>query len=82
AMNNKGLALSCLGKHREAYDCFCHALITLPQSPDLWYNKGYELLQLAEFSDAVAAFHTALSLCSPTDIELKRRIVAEIEKII
>ena len=61
AMNNKGLALSCLGKHLEAHDCFRRVLIALPTAPDIWYNKGYELLQLGEINDAVEAFNTALS---------------------
>ena len=80
AMNNKGLALSCLGKHLEAHDCFRRVLIALPTAPDIWYNKGYELLQLGEINDAVEAFNTALSYCSNDDTELKVRINVEKEK--
>ena len=73
AMNNKGLALSCLGKHREAFDCFRRVLIALPDAPDIWYNKGYELLQLGYPDDAVAAFDTALQNCTDTQTELAER---------
>ncbi|MDU9376602.1 Beta-barrel assembly-enhancing protease [Methanocorpusculaceae archaeon Sp1] len=80
AMNNKGLSLSCLEKHLEAYDCFRRVLIALPNAPDIWYNKGYELLMLGEKSDAVEAFNTALSHCTEKDAELITRIQTEKRK--
>jgi tetratricopeptide (TPR) repeat protein len=73
AMNNKGLALSCLGRHTEAYDCFRRVLIALPEAPDIWYNQGYELLMLGYPDDAVKAFDTALSYCTDQDTDLSAR---------
>ena len=55
-------------------------MFALPTAPDIWYNNGYELLQLREITDPLEAFNTSLSYCSTDDTELKVRINIEKEK--
>ena len=67
-MNNKGLALSCLGRHKEAYDCFRRVLIAQPNNADALFNKGYELSKLERFEEAVSAFDSCLSVANDKDL--------------
>lgn len=70
AMNNKGLALSCLGDHLGACECFKRVLMALPNDADVRYNLGYELFMLERYEEAVSTFDIALSVADDNNREL------------
>jgi len=56
AWNNKGAALSDLGRKEEAIRCYDKALEINPKSAVVWYNKGVTLANLGRKEEAKRCF--------------------------
>ncbi|HIQ39504.1 MAG TPA: tetratricopeptide repeat protein [Methanothermococcus okinawensis] len=59
AWNNKGIALSRLGRYEEAIECYDRALEIDPKNSLTWYNKGVALQRLGRYSEAQECFNMA-----------------------
>ena len=64
--NNKGLALSELGKHQEAIECYDNSLEINPRDISAWNNKGIALKHLGKHQEAMGCFDKALEI-NPRD---------------
>jgi len=62
AWNNKGNALSRLGKNDWALQCYEQALALDPSYRTAWVNKGYVLAKLGRFDEAAGCADRALQL--------------------
>lgn len=60
--NNKGVALSRLGKYAEAIEAYENALLLDPNYSCVWNNKGVVLSRLGKYQEAVEAYDHALLL--------------------
>lgn len=77
ALNNKGLVLSKLGKHKKAMKYFDKALSLDEDYPDTWINIGFAFLNLGtqkkateNYAEAVECYQEAIS-CLDKAIELE-----------
>jgi len=59
-LNNKGVALSRLGKYNEAIEVYDRALQLDPEYVSAWNNKGVVLSRLGKYAEAIEAFDRAL----------------------
>jgi tetratricopeptide (TPR) repeat protein len=59
-LNNKGVALSRLGKYTEAIEVYDRALQLDPEYVSAWNNKGVVLSRLGKYAEAIEAFDSAL----------------------
>jgi len=62
AWNNKGIALSNLGKYDEAIECHDRAIKIDPNYADAWNNKGVSLRKIGQQKDADRCFTKAREL--------------------
>jgi tetratricopeptide (TPR) repeat protein len=62
AWNNKGVALSALGRHEEAIRCFHKAIEIQPGYATAWKNKGVVLKTLGHDIEAKEAMEQAMKL--------------------
>jgi len=62
ALLGKGIALSGLGRHREALECFKTVIKFTPQDSNAWYRKGMALGKLDRHKDALGSFEKAVEL--------------------
>nr|WP_319537584.1 tetratricopeptide repeat protein [uncultured Methanospirillum sp.] len=60
--NNKGVALSRLGKYYEAIEAYDQALQIDPEYSSAWNNKGVVLSRLGKYHEALDAFDRALRI--------------------
>ena len=60
--NNKGVALSRLGKFHEAIEAYDQALQIDPEYTSAWNNKGVVLSRLGKYNEAIEAFDQALRI--------------------
>jgi len=60
--NNKGVALSRLGKFHEAIEAYDQALKIDPEYFSAWNNKGVVLSRLGKYHEAIDAFDRALRI--------------------
>lgn len=65
--NNEGVALSDLGRYREALDCFERALELRPSWVNSWCNKGRALRALHRPKEALACYDRAIQ-CDPAEV--------------
>jgi len=63
--NNKGVALSRLGKYNEAIEAYDEALRINPDYTSAWNNKGVVLSRLGKYPEAIEAFDRALRIRQP-----------------
>jgi tetratricopeptide (TPR) repeat protein len=62
AWNNRGGALSDLGRHEEAIAAFDQALQFKTDYHEACYNRGYALFNLGRYEETIAAFDKALQI--------------------
>ncbi len=62
AWNNKGVALSALGRHEEAIRCFDKAIEIQPEYTTAWKNKGVALQALGRETEAKEVMSLARKL--------------------
>ena len=60
--NDKGIALSRLGRYEEALDAYNKALEINPQYAKAWYNKGDALYVLNRYEETLEAYEKAVKL--------------------
>ncbi len=81
-MNNKGAALSALGRQEAALACFDRALEIDPKDPAAWYNKGNVLSALGLKREAAEAYRRFIA-CAPASYEQRiqraTELIAELE---
>ena len=66
ALDNKGLALGELGKHKEAIECFNKSLEINSINGVAWNNKGIILALLEKYEEAIECFDKAIEI-NPRD---------------
>ncbi len=62
AWNNRGYALSALGRTEEAITSYDHALTIKPDDHQAWNNRGYALDDLGRTEEAITSYDHALTL--------------------
>jgi tetratricopeptide (TPR) repeat protein len=62
--NNKGIALTYLGRFQDAINCYDSVLAIDPKNMATWSNKGNALKQLGQFKEAVNCYDRALAVDS------------------
>ena len=60
--NNKAVALTNLGRHREALNCYDHALAMEPENAIVWVNKADLLRRMNNRTDALACLNKSLAI--------------------
>jgi tetratricopeptide (TPR) repeat protein len=60
--NNRGIALSELGRFDEAIASYDQAIELKPNRDEVWYNRGIALFGLGRFDAAIASFDKAIEL--------------------
>ena len=60
--NNKGVALSRLGRYQEAIQCYDEALEIDPRHVNAWANKGAALSRLGRHAEALQCYDKALEI--------------------
>ncbi|WP_406670085.1 tetratricopeptide repeat protein [Methanolobus sp. ZRKC4] len=60
--NNKGIALSFLGRDEEALECFRNSVFLNKNDADVWYNMGVALFHLGRFEEAIKCYNRILSI--------------------
>jgi serine/threonine protein kinase len=68
-LSNKGVALSVLGRHKEALDVLNQAIELKSHDGHLWLNKGVVLRLLRRHAEAIESYDRALQL-TPADAEI------------
>jgi len=71
AWNNKGNALSGLGRHKEAISCYDKALEIDPNYSDAWYNRALSNVKKGDTESALADLKKATEL-DKNNIELAK----------
>ena len=69
-LNNKGNALSDLGRYEDAIASYEAALAIKPDDHEVLYNKGYALDELGRYEDAIASYDAALAIKPDDDYAL------------
>jgi len=64
--DNKGIALTNIGKYQEALMCFDESIKIYPKNSGVWYNKGAVLNQLNKHQEAVLYYDKVIEL-TPKD---------------
>lgn len=72
-LNNLGKAAYSKGDFTAAERLFNQALVQAPSEPLLHYHRGITLMRLSRWSEASAAFQTALRLNPPHDVAAAAR---------
>jgi tetratricopeptide (TPR) repeat protein len=62
AWNNKGFALSNLGRYQEAIKYYDKAIAMDPNNTTIWYNKGFALSNLGRYQEAIKSFDKAIAI--------------------
>jgi len=62
AWNNKGIALSNLGKDKDAIECYDKAIKIDEKDADVWNNKGIALSNLGKDKDAIECYDKAIEI--------------------
>ncbi|MHC1688621.1 MAG: tetratricopeptide repeat protein [Methanothrix sp.] len=60
--NNKAVALTYLGRYREALNCYDHALAMEPENAIVWGNKADLLRRMHNRTDALACLNKSLAI--------------------
>ena len=60
--NNKGVALSRLGRYQEAIECYDNALEIDPRHVNAWDNKGLNLNSVGRYQEAIVCYDKALEI--------------------
>jgi tetratricopeptide (TPR) repeat protein len=63
---NRGVALSFLGKHKDAIHNYCKAIFMYPNDYKLWNNLGYALSNLKFHQESIEIYKKAISI-QPND---------------
>jgi tetratricopeptide (TPR) repeat protein len=62
AYYNKGIALSALGRHEEAIECYDKILYRVKKDPVAYYNKGIALSTLGRHEEAIECYDKAIEI--------------------